>query len=143
MSERNTVVERKSKETQIWVELNIDGTGKEKIKTPIGLLTHMLDLFTFHGLFDLLTVLFLTRYMKRPMHLFGIMGALCFLLGFAINLYLTILWFHEGIGQRPLLFLGVLLLIVGTQFFSIGLLGEMLSEARQDQQTYSIKSKIW
>lgn len=53
MSERKAVLERKSNETQIKVELNVDGKGKAKIKTPIGLLSHMIELFTFHGFFDL------------------------------------------------------------------------------------------
>ena len=50
---RKAELERKSKETEIKVELNIDGTGKTKIKTPIGILSHMLELFAFHGFFDL------------------------------------------------------------------------------------------
>ncbi len=53
MSKRFAQMERKSNETQIKVDLNIDGSGVSKIKTPIGLLSHMLDLFTFHGFFDL------------------------------------------------------------------------------------------
>lgn len=53
MSERKAVLERKSNETQIKVELNVDGKGKARIKTPIGLLSHMIELFTFHGFFDL------------------------------------------------------------------------------------------
>jgi len=72
-------------------------------------------------------VLFLTYYLKRPMHLFGTLGALLFLIGFAIGLYLTGLWvLGEGIGWRPLLFLGILAMIVGVQMASIGLLGEMM-----------------
>ena len=51
--ERKVKIERKSSETQIKIELNVDGTGKTKIKTPIGFLTHMLELFAFHGFFDL------------------------------------------------------------------------------------------
>ncbi len=51
--QRKADVERKSKETQITVSLNVDGHGKTKIKTPIGFLDHMLELFTFHGYFDL------------------------------------------------------------------------------------------
>lgn len=50
---RTAKLERKSKETQISVEINIDGTGKTKIKSPIGLLDHMLELFAFHGFFDI------------------------------------------------------------------------------------------
>ncbi len=53
MNQRKAKLERKSKETQIIAELNIDGTGKTKIKTHIGILDHMLELFAFHGYFDL------------------------------------------------------------------------------------------
>ncbi len=53
MADRKATIERKSKETQIKVTINVDGTGKSKIKTPIGLLDHMLELFAFHGHFDL------------------------------------------------------------------------------------------
>jgi hypothetical protein len=53
MSSRQTVLERKSRETEIKCELNVDGTGKTKIKTHIGILDHMLDLFAFHGYFNL------------------------------------------------------------------------------------------
>ncbi len=53
MTPRKAELERKSKETQIKVSLNVDGTGKTKIKTPIGFLDHMLELFAFHGYFDL------------------------------------------------------------------------------------------
>jgi imidazoleglycerol-phosphate dehydratase len=53
MKKRIAAVKRKTKETDISVKLNIDGTGKSKINTGIGLLDHMLELFSFHGLFDL------------------------------------------------------------------------------------------
>lgn len=53
MNDRQAELERKSKETQIKAELNIDGSGKTNIKTPVGLLNHMLELFAFHGFFDL------------------------------------------------------------------------------------------
>ena len=53
MNQRKAEFERKSKETQIKVSLNVDGTGESKIKTPIGFLDHMLELFTFHGYFDI------------------------------------------------------------------------------------------
>jgi imidazoleglycerol-phosphate dehydratase len=54
MSERRAMMERKSNETQIKVDINVDGKGKTKIKTPIGLLSHMIELFGFHGFFDLI-----------------------------------------------------------------------------------------
>jgi len=64
------------------------------------------------------------------------------MLGLLILLYLSILWFQgQGIGQRPLFFLGVLLIIVGVQFFSIGLIGEMLINTRDNNISYTIKSK--
>lgn len=83
----------------------------------------------FRGFFDLLTVLFLTQYTRRPLHLFGLLGAISFGLGFAISAYLAFikLALGEPIGHRPLLTLGVLLIIVGTQFFVFGLLGEMIA----------------
>ncbi|MGB9788951.1 MAG: glycosyltransferase family 2 protein [Dictyoglomus turgidum] len=81
------------------------------------------------GFLDLITVIFLTRFSKRPMHFFGGTRILFFSLGVIINLYLVTYKFLTGalIGTRPLLTLGVLLMIVGVQFLSIGLIGEMLS----------------
>lgn len=93
------------------------------------------------GFLDLLTLLFLNRYLKRPLHFFGILGLLCLIIGTGINSYLAILWVIEkGIGFRPLLMLGVLLMILGLQFFSIGFLGEMITNAfeRLDRR-YPIK----
>lgn len=81
----------------------------------------------FRGFSDLLTVLFLNRYSYRPLHFFGGIGTFLALVGLAISVYLTVVWFGgESIGGRPLLLLGVLLLVVGFQFISLGLLGEML-----------------
>ncbi len=91
----------------------------------------------FNGFFDLLTVLFITRYRQKPLHLFGLLGLVSIGLGFIIDLYLAIIWFQgQGIGHRPLLFLGTLLIIIGVQFFSLGLIGEMLTSARADQSIY-------
>ena len=86
-------------------------------------------------------VLLLTYYLKRPMHLFGTLGALLSLFGFAIGLYLTGLWVvGEGIGWRPLLFLGILAMVVGVQMASIGLLGEMIRNFAYDpEEEYSIR----
>lgn len=86
-------------------------------------------------------VLFLTYYLKRPMHLFGTLGALLSLFGFAIGLYLTGLWvLGEGIGWRPLLFLGILAMVVGVQMASIGLLGEMIRNFAYDpEEEYSVR----
>ena len=79
------------------------------------------------GFFDLLTVLFLTKYLKRPLHVFGTIGAIVAFIGVLIGLYLAVLWVIEGgVGFRPLLMLSVLMIILGIQFFSIGLLGELV-----------------
>jgi len=93
------------------------------------------------GFIDFLVVLFLTYYLKHPLQLFGAIGGALFLLGFAVCAYLTILWFGgEGIGSRPLLFAGILAMIVGIQVASIGLLGEMIGNlAYHPEEEYSIR----
>lgn len=94
---------------------------------PFGHSKYGLDRFT-HGLFDFITVIFLTKFLKRPMHLFGCFGILSFISGFVICLYLSMIWFSgERIGHRPLLSLGILLLILGMQFISTGLIAEMIT----------------
>lgn len=96
------------------------------------------------GFFDLITVLFLTRYTKRPLHLFGLAGVIAFIAGLIISTYLTVerLFLGKYLTNRPLLFLGILLIIVGVQFVSIGLLGEMITEGRKDHIEYSIKKTL-
>lgn len=95
----------------------------------------------FGGLADLLTVLFLTRYMRKPLHLFGTVGLSLFFMGFAINVYLAVLWFlGQGIWGRPLLLLGVLLMVIGFQIISTGLIGEMIADTRgKDKEDYIIR----
>jgi glycosyltransferase involved in cell wall biosynthesis len=80
------------------------------------------------GYLDFIQVLFLTSYLRRPLRLFGLLGTLLTLVGGVICLYLTALWLQgvRPIGDRPLLTLGVLLVITGLQFISTGLVGEML-----------------
>ena len=82
----------------------------------------------FRGLLDLVSSLFLVRYFYKPMHFFSLAGGLIFGLGFVICLYLAILWFQgEPIGTRPLLLLGALLMILGFQLISTGLLSEYIN----------------
>jgi len=89
----------------------------------------------FRGFSDLLTVLFLHRYSYRPLHFFGGIGTLLAIIGFGISMYMTVIWFGgESIGNRPLLLLGVLLLVVGFQFISLGLLGEMILKLSRRKQ---------
>jgi glycosyltransferase involved in cell wall biosynthesis len=93
------------------------------------------------GAFDLMTITFLTRYQMRPLHLFGLLGFFTFGSGSVILIYLA---FERLVNQvflsnRPLLFLGVLLIIVGIQFFSIGLLGEMITSQRKETDAFLVK----
>jgi len=83
---------------------------------------------TFRVILDLITVRFLQGYSTRPIHIFGRWGLLMGFLGFLLGLYLTSvkLFLGQSIGNRPALFLSVLLMLVGVQLISIGLLGEML-----------------
>jgi hypothetical protein len=88
-----------------------------------------------HGFFDLLTILFLGKYFIRPLHFFGLFGLINLIFGFSINLYLTLGWFSGiSIGNRPILFLGVLLIIIGVQFISLGLLGELIIKSNSKSQ---------
>jgi glycosyltransferase involved in cell wall biosynthesis len=86
------------------------------------------------GFFDLLSVTFMGRYRHRPLHLFGSLGLLMGAIGFLILAYLTIIWFTgEGIGHRPLLTLGVLLVVVGIQLVSLGLLSELITSQHEER----------
>lgn len=94
------------------------------------------------GLLDLLTVLFITRYTKKPLHLFGSLGLTLVLLGFGVNAYLAMLWLMgHAIGHRPLLTLGVLLMVLGVQFISTGLLGEMITRSQKQDEESCIARK--
>jgi len=95
----------------------------------------------FRGFIDFLVVLFLTNFLRRPLQLFGGLGAALFSVGFAIGAYLSVQWFMGSpIGWRPLLFLGILAMIVGVQLASIGLLGEMIRNlAYERDDEYSIR----
>lgn len=92
------------------------------------------------GILDLLTVIFLTDYARRPAHFFGTFGLVSFFSGFIIGLYITYLRFTTGTIQyrQPLLFLGMLLMIIGIQFISTGLIAEMLvfNKQKRDSSVY-------
>ncbi len=93
------------------------------------------------GFLDLITVIFLTRFAVRPMHFFGGIGTLTFLLGFLINLWLSVekIVFGHPLGDRPLLLLGLLLILFGAQMFTTGLLGEMVIQPRmEDPDSYVV-----
>ena len=92
----------------------------------------------FHGFFDLISVLFLSRYIQSPLYFFGQLGLLSFFTGFGIEGY--VLYLKYVLGEPfamhiALLIFGVLLIFIGIQFFSIGLIGEMIANSNQDKES--------
>jgi dolichol-phosphate mannosyltransferase len=86
------------------------------------------------GFLDLLTVTFMGRYRHRPLHLFGGLGLLLTTVGVVVLVYLTIVKLGgEAIGHRPLLTLGVLLVVVGMQFLSLGLISELITSHHEER----------
>ena len=99
-----------------------------------------LERFLF-GLLDLLSVSFMTRFAKRPMHIFGGLGMACFLLGFVITVYLTIAKFAFEVyhmTERPLFYIGLVAIVVGVQLFLAGFLAELISRSATDRNNYLI-----
>jgi glycosyltransferase involved in cell wall biosynthesis len=97
------------------------------------------------GYLDLLTVLFLGRYQHRPQHLFGGLGTFMMAAGFVIDVYLVVIKIMgHAIGNRPLLVLGTLLIIVGIQLLSLGLLSELIAQgrAREGPDTYEVEQVV-
>lgn len=97
------------------------------------------------GYLDLLTVMFTTRYIKRPLHFFGAVGSLFALLGFTTDLYLVVeKWlFQTPFSQRPFMLLfGIAMIIVGVQLISIGLVGELIVKNNLSQQRFSIRERL-
>lgn len=98
------------------------------------------------GFFDLLSIMFLTKYSRRPMHFFGAIGLVMTAVGFLVNLYLTVIWFAgEKIGDRPLLLFGTMMMLLGLQFFSTGFIGEYLTYLYQKRLRLSdlpIRSEV-
>jgi glycosyltransferase involved in cell wall biosynthesis len=91
---------------------------------------------TFRVLMDLLTILFMKKFLTRPMHVFGLLGLISMVSGTGIGIYLTFvkLALGEMIGNRPLLILAVLLLLTGVQLFCFGLLAELLMRTYHESQ---------
>ena len=92
----------------------------------------------FHGFFDLISVVFLSRYIQSPLYFFGQLGLLSFFTGFGIEGY--VLYLKYVLGEPfamhiALLIFGVLLIFIGIQFFSIGLIGEMIANSNQDKES--------
>lgn len=97
------------------------------------------------GPLDLMSVIFISKFSKRPMHFFGALGILFFLVGFIILAYLSIvklLYREYGIADRPLFYFGILTLIIGTQLFVTGFLAELVSRNAHDRNHYLIEKEV-
>lgn len=97
-----------------------------------------------NGFLDLLTLMFIHFYLQRPMHFFGTLGSGFLIAGGGITLYLVIMriFFDQFLAGRPLLLFGILLILLGIQFFTIGLFGEMISRNRKDEKRINIRGTI-
>ncbi|MEZ5082760.1 MAG: glycosyltransferase family 2 protein [Bacteroidales bacterium] len=96
------------------------------------------------GYLDLLSITFISKFGKRPMHLFGTLGSILFFIGFAIGIYLTIEKYFFGaykMTERPLFYLGMLAMIIGSQLFVTGFIAEMISRNSHDRNFYQIEKK--
>ena len=102
---------------------------------------------TYRVLLDLLLMIFFRKFATRPLHVFGLTGGLMFLAGFLIEAYLSWikLFYHQNIGQRPLLLLGALLIITGINLLGTGLLAEMVMRTyfeASNHRIYSIREVL-
>ena len=98
-----------------------------------------------NGFLDLASIMFVGKFKKNPMHFFGLWGTLCFLFGFIVFLYLTITKFffdQTGMTQRPLFFIALIAMIIGSQLFLAGFLGELISRNGPERNHYYIEESI-
>jgi glycosyltransferase involved in cell wall biosynthesis len=113
-------------------------------KRKYGKTKYGLDRF-YKGYLDLLTITFTSRFGKRPMHFFGFWGSLIFLGGFVIAGYLAYERFFNlafKMTERPLFYFGLLAMVIGTQLFVAGFLGELVSRSASDRNAYLIAEKL-
>ncbi|QDO94125.1 glycosyltransferase family 2 protein [Formosa sediminum] len=100
-----------------------------------------------HGFLDLITIWFLSHFAKRPMHLFGALGILMLAIGFVFSVYLGIdkIFLHPNgrlITQRPQFYIALTTMIIGTQFFVAGFLGELILRSKPNRNRYTIKNEL-
>lgn len=97
-----------------------------------------------NGFLDLISISFLSRFGKKPMHFFGALGTLLFLAGFSIGLYLTVakfVWEAYKMTERPIFYFALLFMILGTQLFLTGFLAEMINRNSTERNNYLIGEK--
>ncbi len=98
-----------------------------------------------NGFLDLFSIMFVGKFGKRPMHFFGLWGTMCFFAGFSIFTYLTISKFffdQTGMTQRPIFFVAILIMIIGSQLFLGGFIGELIARNSTERNSYLIEEKI-
>ena len=98
-----------------------------------------------NGFLDLASIMFVGKFRKNPMHFFGLWGTLSFLFGFIVFVYLTISKFffdQTGMTQRPLFYIALVAMIIGSQLFLAGFLGELISRNGPERNHYLIEDKI-
>ncbi|MFZ4752043.1 MAG: glycosyltransferase family 2 protein [Chitinophagaceae bacterium] len=98
-----------------------------------------------NGFLDLGSILFVGKYGKKPMHIFGLWGTIVFLIGAGIWIYLAIMKFafmQYKMTERPLFYLGIISLVIGTQLFLAGFLGELIVRNANDRNDYLIDEKL-
>lgn len=100
-----------------------------------------------HGFLDLVTIWFISKFAKRPMHLFGALGVLMFIIGFGFAFYLGVdkLFLNPTgrlITQRPQFYIALTTMIIGSQFFVAGFLGELILRSKKEKQSYLIKDQV-
>lgn len=98
-----------------------------------------------NGFLDLFSIMFVGKFGKRPMHFFGLWGTMAFLLGLGIFTYLTISKFffdQTGLTQRPLFFFAILAMIMGTQLFLAGFIGELIARSSPERNNYLVEKKL-
>ena len=98
-----------------------------------------------NGFLDLMSIMFVGRFGKRPMHFFGTLGIFFLFVGFVILTYLSIaklIYAEYGIAERPLFYFGILTLIMGTQLFVTGFLAELLTRNSPDRNNYLIEKVV-
>ena len=98
-----------------------------------------------NGFLDLTTITFLYKFGKRPMHFFGLYGTLCFLIGFAVSVYLTINKMIDtsfSLTNRPAFYIGLTIMIIGIQLFLTGFIAELISRNSSERNNYLIEEKL-
>ena len=98
-----------------------------------------------NGFLDLLTVMFMSKFGKKPMHLFGLIGVVFFTAGFVIAAYLVFakfMWLEYNMTDRPLFYLGILSMIIGVQLFMTGFIAELVCRSNTERNHYIVENRV-